>query len=281
MAPISNADTALATSANTSLHGHSEPPATTGPAVAQDHGYDQPTGQKVAADDRYDTDAGHALRASRRDLAIQLHTNAIVPHDSSNDLLAERDGVRPMRLPSAWYAEPPQAVELLSPERLAKLIRATAVACIVTAAGLLAWLGTAGGPSPVPAQSLVSGFVPDVPVPVPVTRVVAPPNAVSVGLVPSPAPAARGLVTTAQILAVAERFVATGDVLAARAMLSETAAAGEPRALFALAETYDPNLLASWNARDIQASPAYARVLYDAARRGGIAEAQTRLDALK
>ena len=84
-----------------------------------------------------------------------------------------------------------------------------------------------------------------------------------------------------KILAVAERFVATGDILAARAMLSDTAAAGDGRALFALAETYDPNLLSSWNAHTVEASAPYARLLYEAALKAGVADAQTRLDALK
>jgi hypothetical protein len=64
-------------------------------------------------------------------------------------------------------------------------------------------------------------------------------------------------------------------------MLEERAGTGEPRALFALAETYDPNMLASWNARHAEPSTTYARFLYEAARRSGIVEAQIRLDALK
>jgi hypothetical protein len=135
---------------------------------------------------------------------------------------------------------------------------------------MLAWLGLGGAPStvpllPSPNTSTVTSLVP----------------------VSSFAPAAlidddpQRLIPTAQILAVAERFVATGDVLAARAMLSNRAGAGEPRALFALAETYDPSMLASWNARDAEPSTNYARFLYEAARRGGITEAQTRIEALK
>jgi hypothetical protein len=121
-------------------------------------------------------------------------------------------------------------------------------------------------------SSLVSSFAPHT----------APPGtmgALSRG--PSAEAPSQEQISTAQILAVAERFVANGDVLAARAMLQERAGSGEPRALFALAETYDPHMLASWAAKDAEASITYARFLYEAARRGGMAESQTRLEALK
>ncbi len=190
-----------------------------------------------------------------------------------------------MRLPAAWYAKPKDVVEIrpgLSPERHGLLIRATAAACLTTAAGLLVWLGTMGNPptlTPSPANraelqipALASGFAPartDVPTPTLAAR-------------PAPSvPALQDQITTAQILAVAERFVATGDVLAARAMLQDRAGSGEPRALFALAETYDPHMLASWSAGDAEPSVTYARFLYEAARRGGITEAQPRIEALR
>ena len=170
----------------------------------------------------------------------------------------------------------------MSPERRAQVIRGSAAGCLATGVALMIWLGTVGErtpTAPVAPSILISSLAPIEGTQQP-SRQDIQPAARPLVLTPREAQS-RGLVTTAQILAVAERFVATGDVLAARAMLNDTAAAGDPHALFALAETYDPNLLASWNATNIEPSPAYARQLYEAARRGGVADAQTRLDALR
>jgi TPR repeat protein len=51
--------------------------------------------------------------------------------------------------------------------------------------------------------------------------------------------------------------------------------------LFALAETYDPNMLAAWGTRGVTADVARARALYQKALGLGVASAQNRLDALK
>jgi hypothetical protein len=190
--------------------------------------------------------------------------------------------VSDLRLPAAWYAKPKEVAEIgdhQTAEHHGFLIRAAAAACLTTATGLLVWLSTMSTlPAAPPAlrteiqvPALASGFAPArpaVPTPIEAAR-------------PASAPVTQDQITTAQILAVAERFVATGDVLAARAMLQERAGTGEPRALFALAETYDPHMLASWSAGDAEPSVTYARFLYEAARRGGIAEAQTRIEALR
>jgi hypothetical protein len=180
-------------------------------------------------------------------------------------------------LPATWYNRPAVTENrALSPERHAFLVRTAAAGCLTLAAGLLFWLNTMSRPPATPttpsaaelSASLISNW--------------APPAAIST---PNRQPKTDALtqdqISTAQILAVAERFVATGDVLAARAMLQDRAGAGEPRALFALAETYDPHMLASWDEKTAEASVTYARFLYEAARRGGVAEAKTRLDALR
>ena len=209
------------------------------------------------------------------------------------------------RLPAAWYVEDETEDGWFTGERRAHVIRGSAAACVATGVALLVWLGTAGNSSnlaqpaqqlaklpaltnsltsspmatavwPVETRSTDVGSGNDVQRNVPTLKVTTVP-------VPVPAvpPAGRGGVTTAQILARAENFVATGDVLAARFMLQDTVAAGDPKALFALAEMYDPNILSSWNARDAEPSIPYARSLYEAALKAGIAEARTRLDTLK
>jgi hypothetical protein len=229
--------------------------------------------------------AAHVRHAQPLSVAPAAHT---VPATTRTPLLlasaaadAEHE-VSHLRLPAAWYTKPKDVVETgghLTTEHRGFLIRAAAAACLTTATGLLVWLGTMSTPPAAPPAlrteiqlpALASGFAPSrpaVPTPVEAAR-------------PASAPIAQDQITTAQILAVAERFVATGDVLAARAMLQERAGTGEPRALFALAETYDPHMLASWSAGDAEPSVTYARFLYEAARRGGIAEAQPRIEALR
>ncbi len=53
------------------------------------------------------------------------------------------------------------------------------------------------------------------------------------------------------------------------------------RRSFALAETYDPNMLAAWGTRGVAADVAKARALYRKALSLGAERAQVRLDALK
>jgi hypothetical protein len=216
-----------------------------------------------------------------RALAVaQMPRRDLMPANARTEPVALTDDPD-LPLPATWYNRPVAPVSRgISAERHALLIRTSAALCLTTAAGLLFWLSTMGQPPAPPPQatapqltsSLVSSFAPHT----------APPGtmgALSRG--PSAEAPSQEQISTAQILAVAERFVANGDVLAARAMLQERAGSGEPRALFALAETYDPHMLASWATKDAEASITYARFLYEAARRGGMAESQTRLEALK
>lgn len=79
----------------------------------------------------------------------------------------------------------------------------------------------------------------------------------------------------------ARRRIAAKDIQGARDVLATATAAKSPRALFAMAETYDPNLLAAWGASGINADPERARALYTAARSLGHVGAAGRLDALQ
>jgi hypothetical protein len=78
-----------------------------------------------------------------------------------------------------------------------------------------------------------------------------------------------------------------GDVAGARQILAplEGAPLGESieqgRALLMLAKTYDPNMLAAWEARGVSADVARARALYLKALSKGAGEAMTRLDLLE
>jgi hypothetical protein len=83
------------------------------------------------------------------------------------------------------------------------------------------------------------------------------------------------------LLAQATRRVESGDVAGAREMLAAAEEGGPGHVPFALAETYDPNMLAAWGSRGVAADVAKARALYRKALNLGVGIAQNRLDALK
>jgi TPR repeat protein len=72
-----------------------------------------------------------------------------------------------------------------------------------------------------------------------------------------------------------------GDVAGARLWLSEAVAKGDAEAMFQLAETYDPDILARWRVVGLSSDPAKARDLYARAYAGGIEAAKERLDRLR
>jgi TPR repeat protein len=74
---------------------------------------------------------------------------------------------------------------------------------------------------------------------------------------------------TAVFLKRARDQIRRGDIAAARRLLERVADSDE-QALFALAETYDPETLARWGAIGIKANAELARALYEkaAAMRG-------------
>jgi hypothetical protein len=82
------------------------------------------------------------------------------------------------------------------------------------------------------------------------------------------------------LLAHAAQCIEIGDITAARALLVGAADGKQGAILFALAETYDPNMLAAWGTRDMAADAVKARALYQKAFGLGVARAQDRLDAL-
>jgi len=148
-------------------------------------------------------------------------------------------------------------------------------------------------PAPQSAAQYVTGSVdarPPVPVPVPVLQPVTPPQPM-----PAAHPAVVASVATAttaarlvepssrleELLTQARQRVESGDVGGARELLSNAEEGSQGAAVFALAETYDPNMLAAWGTRGVAADVAKARSLYRKALSLGAERAQVRLDALK
>ena len=84
-----------------------------------------------------------------------------------------------------------------------------------------------------------------------------------------------------RLLARAGLLVAQGDIGAARVVLEHAAGFGSASALFALAETFDPAVLAAWGTVGTQGDAARAGDLYAKALAGGVAAAKDRLATLR
>jgi hypothetical protein len=85
----------------------------------------------------------------------------------------------------------------------------------------------------------------------------------------------------AQALARAEALIRHGDIQGARLMLERVLDSGSAQVAFALAETYDPRMLAAWGVLGIRADAVKARALYARAEAGGLAHATARAEALR
>jgi hypothetical protein len=79
----------------------------------------------------------------------------------------------------------------------------------------------------------------------------------------------------------AERLIQLGDISGARLVLERAAERGASRALFFLAQTFDPRLLRAWNVRGMRGDPDRARELYARAEQRGIPVAKTLAEAVR
>jgi hypothetical protein len=126
---------------------------------------------------------------------------------------------------------------------------------------------------PAPQQSPQAALQPAPPS----TEAVAQPTAVAL-----PAPSPEQLTQARALIARAERIIAeTQDIAAARLFLERAAKLGEPRATFALAQTYDPAALRERGVRGITGDVGRARTLYESALGQGISAARERLSNLR
>ena len=94
-------------------------------------------------------------------------------------------------------------------------------------------------------------------------------------------PHAEDTAETAKLVARARVLLGQGDVGSARIVLERAAEGGGAQANFALAETYDPLILAKWGTFATRGDAAKARELYTRAEAGGNEEAKRRLDTLR
>src|SRR5262249_62403299 len=102
--------------------------------------------------------------------------------------------------------------------------------------------------------------------------------------VAGPGPGARPEPVRLQVddrLAEAKQRIDSGDVSGARDILSAAEGNAPGPISFALAETYDPNMLAAWGTRGAIADVARAKALYHKSLALGMVRAQARLEALQ
>ena len=85
----------------------------------------------------------------------------------------------------------------------------------------------------------------------------------------------------AHLMERASLLLSQGNIGAARIVLSRVAETGNAQALFELAETYDPTILAAWRAIGTQGDAAKARELYAKAFSAGFQKAGDRLSSLR
>jgi hypothetical protein len=106
---------------------------------------------------------------------------------------------------------------------------------------------------------------------------------VAMAPVAAPAPPARrlGPDELATLMMRAKGLLATGDIPPARLLLERAADAQEPSAALMLAQTYDPLVLGTQDARSINTDPELARSWYQRAAQLGSADAQRRLSQMQ
>ncbi len=76
-------------------------------------------------------------------------------------------------------------------------------------------------------------------------------------------------------------LIGQGDIAGARERIQAADPDANPPALLALAETFDPNMLAAWAVKGVHADVDRARLLYQRALSSGVAKARQRLEALE
>ncbi|MHC1945864.1 hypothetical protein IF803_15895, partial [Bradyrhizobium sp. UFLA06-06] len=83
------------------------------------------------------------------------------------------------------------------------------------------------------------------------------------------------------LVARASSLLRQGDIGAARLVLERAVEMGSAQASFALAETYDPLILAKWGTYGTRGDERRAQDLYAKANAAGVQEAKSRLEALR
>lgn len=137
-------------------------------------------------------------------------------------------------------------------------------------------------PEPAVAPEAGSGATPPTLVSSTTARAAPAPQAKPAADVPAAAPSTNALSEAGlRLLALkAAQALKAGDIGGARMVLERAASAGDATALFALGETYDPEVLAKMRVRGLRGDRAKAVALYQRAADAGVAEAKQRLERI-
>jgi hypothetical protein len=84
-----------------------------------------------------------------------------------------------------------------------------------------------------------------------------------------------------RLMARASELIALADISGARLLLKRAASSGDTRAVFALAETYDPEKLSAWGVRGITGDRERASALHAEARANGFSEGPSQMIGLR
>jgi hypothetical protein len=137
-----------------------------------------------------------------------------------------------------------------------------------------------------PAQPAVAAgpSIPQTPVPLPDPEIFPEALELTAAAEKFTASAARSEISADELRSLMEfasKLIAQADISAARLVLERAASSGDTRAIFALAETYDPNVLSAWRVRGIKGDRNRANALYGDALAKGETEARSRIFALR
>ena len=205
----------------------------------------------------------------------------IAPPETS---LATRDA----RLPATWYSPSVPAPEPWFGSELRAGALGLGLGILIIVPVVLwssGWLLSERSAMRGAAVKTLKAVEPTAPLPAPMMASLAEPKVELATVRREPIVAAGPITPVADAahpqVAQARLSIESGDIVAARAMLSDAGLAGRGDAQFALAETFDPNVLAAWGTRGVAADVEKARAHYQVALGLGFATARERLKGLQ
>lgn len=224
----------------------------------------------------YPDRAADLLRGSDWTIKPSAAWSAIFPERTASPRVLAAIERAPAATPSAAPAQDTSRPVVATPamfKAAADQPQATAnVTTLKSAARDLPWLPESEKSAEAPAAE---------PAQIAPRAVVAAPEGAPTAPAPRAAPPAPLTEEIAALIKLARGRIDIGDIAGARLLLERAASGREPNALMALAETYDPAMLERWGARGLKGDLGKARGLYQAAAESGLAEARTRVLAVR
>lgn len=263
-----------------------------------------PTGSELASLAALiaNTQKQRPIAPSFRDGLSSLSYSAPQPAPAPVQMAEHHPDDEPMPIPSTWREPTPAKEDRWLRQQVSAAVLGLAAGLIVVVPAVLWLSGWFGGPQrasaatraapaeiaevrpvrvqirPVEKAEVAAQYVAATLEPRPMNVVAAvaePPPSAQAAMLPDPGPSADDL------LVHAERRIESGDVVGARELLAANEGLASGALVFALAETYDPNMLAAWGVRGVTADVMKAKALYFKARDLGIVRAQMRLEQLR